>query len=101
MTNITKELIQQKVQENKAEIRKFGISRIGLFGSFVRGEQKEDSDIDLLVEFQEGKKTFRNFIEFSEYIEKTLGRKVEVLTPESISPYITPYIKNEVKYVQI
>ena len=101
MTDITKELIQQKVRENKDEIRKFGISRIGLFGSFVRGEQKEDSDIDLLVEFYKGKKTFRNFIGFSEYIESVLGKKVEVLTPESMSPYIAPYIENEIKYVQI
>ena len=101
MTNITKKVILQKVRDNKEEIRKFGITRIGLFGSFVRGEQNVDSDIDLLVEFVKGKKTFRNFIGFSEYMESVLGNKVEVLTPESVSPYIAPYIKNEVKYVQI
>jgi predicted nucleotidyltransferase len=101
MEVLTKEIILQKVHENKNKIRRFGISRIGLFGSFARGEQRNDSDVDLLVEFYKGEKTFRNFIEFSEYIEKTLGRKVEVLTPESVSPYIAPYIKDEVKYVQI
>ena len=101
MKDLTSDSILQKIQESGSEIREYGISRVGLFGSFVRGEQKDDSDIDLLVEFYKGKKTFRNFIGFSEYIESILGKKVEVLTPESMSPYIAPYIENEIKYVQI
>ena len=101
MRKLDEELVFQIIKENSDEIRKFGISEVGLFGSFVRGKQKEESDIDLLVKFFRGEKTFRNFINFSEYIEKVLGRKVEVLTPESMSLYIAPYIESEIKYVQI
>ena len=101
MQVLNDEIILQKIKENEDEIRRYGVSRVGLFGSFARGEQREGSDVDLLVEFDKGKKTFRNFIGFSEYIEGILGKKVEVLTPESVSPYIAPYIQQEVKYVEI
>lgn len=101
MRNLNVELILKKIKEKDEVIRGYGISRVGLFGSYVRGEQGKDSDIDLIVVFDKGKKTFRNFIGFSEYIEGVLGKKVEVLTPESMNPYIAPYIKDEVKYVQI
>ena len=101
MQVLNDEIVLQKIKENEDEIRRYGVSRVGLFGSFARGEQEEGSDVDLLVEFDKGKKTFRNFIGFSEYIEGILGKKVEVLTPEFVSPYIAPYILQEVKYVQI
>ena len=60
----------------------YGIKRIGLFGSFARGTQKEDSDIDILVEF-ERPIGFR-FMEFAEYIEKLVGKKADILTPEGL-----------------
>lgn len=89
------------INKNKDIVHNFGVRRIGVFGSYIRNEQKEESDVDLLVEFTEGKKTYKNFYEFSSFIEKTLGKKVDVLTPESISPYLAPQIKKEVEYVQI
>lgn len=101
MQTLTKKTILQKIKNNKEQIRQFGISKVGLFGSFARGEQKKDSDIDLMVEFKNGKKSFQNFIQFSEYVEKILGKKVEVLTPQSVSPHIAPHLKDEVSYVQI
>lgn len=101
MQTLTKDTILQKIKENKDEIRKFGIKKVGLFGSFVRGEQRQGSDVDLLVEFKLGKKNFKNFIGFSEYIEKILGKNVEILTPQSLSPYIAPYVMGEINYVQI
>ncbi len=60
----------------------FGISKIGLFGSFAKGEPAETSDVDILVEF-ERPVGFR-FVEFAEYLEHLLGRKVEVLTPAGL-----------------
>ena len=101
MQDLNEEIILKKIKESRSKIHEYGVLRVGLFGSFARGEQRTDSDIDLLVEFDKHKKTFRNFINFSEYMEKCLGRKVEIATPESMSPYITPYIKDEIKYVQI
>lgn len=101
MQILTKKAILQKIKKNKEQIKQFGISRVGLFGSFAREEQKKDSDIDLMVEFKTGKKNFQNFIQFSEYAEKIFGKRVEVLTPQSVSPHIAPHLKNEVSYVQI
>ena len=61
---------------------KYGVKRIGLFGSFAKGTQKANSDIDIVVEFE--KPIGFKFFEFAEYIEKLLGRKVEILTAEGI-----------------
>ena len=52
----TKEKVLELIRLNRDKIRSYGVKRIGLFGSFVRGEQKPESDIDLLVEFHQGKK---------------------------------------------
>ncbi len=87
------------IKENYEEIKRFGVKRIGIFGSVVRGEAREDSDVDVLVEFEEGKKTFENFINLAFFLEELLGRKVDLLTSESVSPYIRPYIEEEVVFV--
>lgn len=60
----------------------YGVKRIALFGSFAKGKQKEDSDIDILVEFK--KPIGFKFMDFAEYIEKLVGRKVDILTAEGI-----------------
>jgi predicted nucleotidyltransferase len=60
----------------------FGVKSMGLFGSFAKGVEREDSDIDLLVEFE--KPIGLNFIGFGEYIEKLLGKKVDILTSEGV-----------------
>ncbi|MFZ1239634.1 MAG: nucleotidyltransferase family protein [Ilumatobacteraceae bacterium] len=80
-------------------IRSFGVKKLGLFGSFVRNEQRADSDIDLLVEFEEGQKTFDNFMHLSFWLEEMLRWPVELVTVESVSPYLRPYITQEVEYV--
>ena len=85
----------------QGKIKSFGVKRIGIFGSFVRGEEKEESDINIIVEFKEGKKNFNNFINLAFFLEELLGRKVDLLTPESISPYIKPYIEREVVYESV
>lgn len=80
---------------HEGEIKKrFGVRRIGLFGSFARGEQKDTSDVDILVEFDEP--TFDNFMELAFFLEDLFGRRVELVTPDSLSPYIAPYVKKEV-----
>ena len=75
-----------------------GIKRVGIFGSYVRGEQNKDSDIDLLVEFFEGEKTFDRFMEISYFLEKILNHRIELVTPEGMSPYIAPHIFKEIEY---
>lgn len=73
--------------------------RLALFGSFARNTQNTDSDVDLLVEFLPGRKTFDNFIAVCELLEESLQRRVEVLTPESLSPHIGPRILQEAEDV--
>lgn len=86
------------IEEHQEQIRAFGVKRLDLFGSFARGQQREHSDVDLLVEFDSGKKTFDAFIRLAFFLEELLGRRVELVTPESLSPYIGPRIMKEVKY---
>jgi len=97
----TKQDILMILRQNQVRLKALGVSRIGLFGSFVRGEQHPDSDIDLLVEFEMGRKTFDAFMELSFFLEEILHRKVEVITAESLSPYIGPHILKEVEYVAL
>ncbi len=89
------------IQKHSHDIHRMGVKKIGLFGSFAREEQHSDSDIDLLVEFQRGKKNFDNFIRLSFLLEDILGRPVELVTPESLSPYLRPYIMEQVEYVPL
>jgi predicted nucleotidyltransferase len=84
--------------KHQARLRQFGVKRCGVFGSFARGMQTGQSDVDLLVEFEPGKKSFDNFMGLAFFLEETIGRKVELVTPESLSPYIGPHILREVEY---
>lgn len=97
----TKEDILNVLDENRTRLRALGVRRIGLFGSFVRGEQGPQSDIDLLVEFEPGRKTFDTFMELSFFLEEVLEHMVELVTLESLSPYIGPYILKEVEYAAL
>jgi predicted nucleotidyltransferase len=72
-----------------------GVSRIALFGSFAKSLQRADSDVDLLVEFSPGRKTFDNFSQAYDLLESALGRRVELVTVESLSPFIGPKILRE------
>ena len=89
------------VQEHQSQIQAFGVKRLGLFGSFVRGEQNDESDVDFLVEFCPDRKTFDSFIHLAFYLEDLLQRRVELVTPESLSPFIGPHILKEVAYVAL
>lgn len=93
-------LLKQLNNHNK-EIKAFGVKSLGLFGSFVMDNANTDSDIDLLVDFMPGAKSFDNFIGLSFYLEELLGRKVELLTPQSLPKYIGPHILKQVENVFI
>lgn len=75
----TVQLLQEKHPYLAAE---FGVSKIGLFGSYTKGQSDESSDVDLVVEF-ERPIGFR-FVELVDYLENLLGRRVDVLTPAGI-----------------
>ena|SRR3972149_7459365 len=94
-----KEDILLVIKRNQNKIESFGVKRLGLFGSYVRNEHNPQSDIDLLVEFVQDRKTFDNFIHLSFLLEDALGHHIELVTTESLSPYIKPFILKEVEYV--
>ena len=96
-----KEEILEMIQQHSPRIKAMGVRRLGLFGSFVRDEQHPDSDVDILVEFEPGRKTFDSFMELSFLLEELLQRRVELVTVESLSPYIGPYILAEVEDVHL
>ena len=73
---------------------RFHVKKIGLFGSFARGDEKESSDVDIMVEFEEP--TFNNFMNLAFFLEDLFGRRVELVTPDSLSPYIASYVEKEV-----
>lgn len=89
------------IESHKDDIRRMGVSRLGLFGSYVRNEQNEDSDIDLIVEYRPREKSFDRFMALIEYLESNLQKEVELVTREGLSPFIKPYIEKEVRYVQL
>ena len=77
---------------------RFKITEIGVFGSYVRGEQREDSDIDVLVEFEKGYKTFDNYMELKFFLEEILTSKIDLVIKTAIRDEIKQNILSEVTY---
>ena len=77
---------------------KYGITKIGIFGSYSRGEQNIESDVDLLIEFEKPIGFFR-FLAIEDYIEKKLGVKAELVTEDALKPRMKPHVLEEVIYV--
>ncbi len=98
---LTKDAILEKLAANKAVLMAFGVLEIGLFGSYVRNQPNLESDIDLLVNIHREKKTFRNYLNLSYFLEGLFNKKVELITKQSLSKHIGPRILETVEYVSI
>jgi predicted nucleotidyltransferase len=95
----SKEYILSEMKQQKRELQNLGIVRIGLFGSYVREEQSEKSDIDILLEFEPEKENFDNYMSVYDILENLFrNEKVEIVTKNGLSPYIGPKILKEVIY---
>ncbi|MDD1688916.1 MAG: nucleotidyltransferase family protein [Methanoregula sp.] len=79
---------------------RYGVKRIGIFGSFARSEQTRSSDVDVLVEFVDGQATFDNFMHLVYFLEDLFGRKVDLLTVRGIDKYIRSRVEREVIWVE-
>ncbi|MBI3535994.1 MAG: nucleotidyltransferase family protein [Chloroflexi bacterium] len=93
---------RKNFSELRAEIlpllEPYGVEWIALFGSVVRGEQKRESDIDILVDFEEPRRKplgLFKWVELEEELEKRLGRKVDLVSNAGLSKYIRPYVEKE------
>lgn len=87
------------LKAHKEEMRqKYGVKKIGLFGSYVRGEEKENSDVDIAVEMDE-RYIFRNFFALEQYLKDHLRKNVDIGTESSIKPIAKKRIMKEILYV--
>lgn len=96
---LTKQETIEALARSEPEIRALGVARLALFGSVLRNQARPDSDVDVLVQFVPGAKTYEHFLALSELLEQRLGRPVELVTTEALSPYIGPRILAEAQDV--
>ena len=98
-----KTLVEIKAQLEKLKPtlkEKYGVETIGVFGSYVRGEQTKKSDVDILVEFSEDARVgFFKFLDLEEFLSRKLGMKVDLVTKSALKPYIGKQILEEVVMV--
>ena len=86
------------LQNNKDKLQKFGVRNIGLFGSFVKERQKDNSDLDFVVEFRKGQKNYDNYIELKFFLEELFDKEIDLVTSESIKPELKAEIMESVEY---
>ena len=92
------EEIKGTIEQHRYELEeKFKVKNIAVFGSYVRGQQNENSDVDILVEFKEPVGFL--FIHLADFLEEALGVKVDLLTPDAIKPNRREYIMENLVYV--
>jgi len=92
------EEIEKIINQHQLELEeKYKVKRIGVFGSYARGEQIEGSDIDILVEFKEPVGFV--FIHLADFLEEILESKVDLVTPDAIKPNRRRYIMEDLTYV--
>lgn len=96
---LTRDEVIRRLQGAESRMRSMGVQRLALFGSVLRDEAGPHSDVDFLVEFAEGAKSFENLLALAEFLEDQLGRRVEVVTVEALSPFFGPRILAEAQDV--
>ena len=97
---IEKNQIVLQIRTLLPELLKLGIKNIGIFGSVKRGEETKESDVDILIEFQPGRKNYQNLIKIKEILEDELKRKIDLVQIDGLSKFIGPKILQEVEYIE-
>ena len=90
---LKQEDIFKALQKDRDLLKGYGVKSLGLFGSFARGENSEDSDLDFVVEFE--KKSFDGYMDLKEHLERTFGRKVDLVIADALKPRLKPIIQGE------
>lgn len=96
---LTKAEIKQKIIENSELLKKYHVSRIGIFGSYINDNASEKSDIDLLVDFSETISLLQ-YVHLSDSITRFLNKKVDLVTVDGIKPAIQNTIINQVEWIE-
>ena len=91
MTTVVKEITRSVVPV----LKKYGIKRASIYGSFARGEQRPDSDVDLLVDLSNADMGMFKYMRFLNELEECLKRNVDIITDSSMSPYMRANIEKD------
>ena len=94
----SKKDILRKIKRHYPAIENYGVKRIGIFGSFIHRAQKRLSDVDVIVEFKNGEKTFDNYMDLKNFLEKIFHRKVDLVIKEAIKSSLRIRILKEIQY---
>ena len=96
---LTRARILKVLREHEDLLRRYSVKRLGLFGSYARGQQRRGSDVDFLVDFE--KPTYDNFIDLTFSLERLFRRKVGLVTSRSLNPHVKPFVENEVAWHEV
>ncbi len=97
---MTKSMILDYLRQHKSELnKKYGVSKIGLFGSYARNEANSNSDIDIAIEIDKEKKNIHTFFAIKREMEEIFGQKVDLGIESSLKPIALENIKTEIIYV--
>ncbi len=89
---LNKEKIIDMIEENREKIRSFGVKKLALFGSYAEKKASEESDLDFLVEFEEGRGGFKDYIHLLQFLEDLFERDVDLVKRHLIKDELKPYI---------
>jgi len=95
---MTRDEILRLLSEHRADLERFGVKSLALFGSAAREEAKPESDLDLLVEFA-GPATFDQYMDLKFFLEDLLRSPVDLVTHKALKPRLKPHIEKEAVYV--
>ena len=99
MAHWTRDSILDFLNKNSAELKAMGVQKIGLFGSYVRDEQAQNSDIDLLFSMDDF--TFTNWMDVWNFLEDNFGCKVDLVPEKDLREELRPQVLAEVQYVEV
>lgn len=98
---VSKSQILKTIEKNQDQIKALGVKRLAIFGSFARNSPKKTSDIDVLVEFYRGEKTFDHFLDLKDLLKKLLRRKIDLVTKNALKAGMKPRILEEAHYARL
>jgi predicted nucleotidyltransferase len=93
------EIIAYLKKNKRLFYEKFGVTHMGIFGSFVRDEQTRSSDIDMVVEIEKDRKNIHSFLQLKRFLEKELARTIDLGFEHSLKPIVREKIKEQIIYV--
>ena len=96
---LTRTRILETLRAHEDVLRKYSVRRIGLFGSYARGQQKRGSDVDFLVDFE--RPTSENFLDLNVSLERWFRRKVGLVTSRSLNPHVKPFVEREIAWHEV